>query len=1040
VSKGVTMKRNMAFTAGSFLLRLALLTAIVLVFVARSRAGGPKQVAGSSYFDPSVTGQPLVWALGAVSYYTDQGDLSPLLPNSAANTFVANAFSQWAAVNTAALAATNSGQLAEDVNGSNVYLNADGSISMPADIQSSATGTPIGIVYDYDGSVTDALMGAGAGDSDQCFSNAVFGGDDNFGALATYQHGLIVINGQCAQQSSQLVDVQYRLERTIGGILGLGWSQLNLNVITGNPHATSDDFAGFPLMHDSDPTNCVPITKCYPNPAQLAMDDMAAVSRVYPITPQNLPNFPGKHIFASTTARIHGSVWFTDKFGNRTQPMQGVNVVARWIDPSTWEPSRRYAASCVSGFLFTGNEGNSITGTDDDLGNPYAEWGSENSSQEGFFDLAGLQFPSGGSAKYQVTVEAVDSILSMRVGPYSPYQVSPSGTMQPITLTISAGQDVQQDILMSANAQPVRSPAGAETWISPAPVPVSGDWIGSLGTYDQESYFLLTGQANRTMSIAVTALDESGAPSQTKLQSVIGMWAASDPQGTAPPAFTTSPFNAVPAAMTRLDAQLSASGNFLIGVADLRGDGRPDYHYHAQVLYGDTAAPARLSVSGGALTVRGLGFSPRLRATVGTKAATPIAASAGQLLLSAPAQADGTYSVTVTDPQTGGSSTLTNVLTYGAAASDNIILLNGLDPQTPVGTQAANPLIVQVVAADGVTPVSGATVGWSATNNVQLSVCGWASSCSVATNQSGQIVSWLVPSSAGTATITATLAPGVYSPPESVSAVLSATESSLDIGVVTPYLWIAQGASLSLPITARVLSNGTPKSGTTVNFSAVSGSGNLSAASAPTNSSGYATVNLSLSQFAGGVQVNACVAPSNSPCRQIYAYAVSGDQFNLQPVSGAGQVSTGAFQPVVVRAVDSASPPHPLIGASVTFQTTVLRTGGNPSSGENGETDSTNPAMPVILSVSQSMVLSDGNGFASLVPSSEGFSAPVEVDVTITAGNAMLDDPLQFFPLIGEQNRTSAPQPPIARSPQPSRLLRVPISLQREDKGLPISQ
>lgn len=54
---------------------------------------------------------------------------------------------------------------------------------------------------------------------------------------------------QRALQSSQLTDVECRLVRVLGSVLGLGWSQLNLNVITGNPSATPDDFAGFPVMH-----------------------------------------------------------------------------------------------------------------------------------------------------------------------------------------------------------------------------------------------------------------------------------------------------------------------------------------------------------------------------------------------------------------------------------------------------------------------------------------------------------------------------------------------------------------------------------------------------------------------------------------------------------------------------------------------------------------------------------------------------------------------------------------------------------------------
>lgn len=1010
----VTMFHQVACTRGSFLLRLALSVVIMLAFAATSRAGEPNLIAGTSYFDPAVTGQPLVWPQGAVTYFTDQGDLSPLLPNTSANSFVASAFAVWTAVPTAALSAVSGGQLAEDVNGSNIAVS-EGAITAPVDITPAATDKPVGIVYDADGSVTDILLGQGAGDASECFYNAVYGGADNFGTEATYLHALIVIDGQCAQESSQLTDLEYRLVRVIGNVLGLGWSQLNLNVITGNPTATSDYYAGFPVMHYMDSTYCAPITKCYPNPYQLALDDQAAISRLYPVSSQNQSSFPGKKVLASTTARIYGSVFFTDPSGNAAQGMQGVNVVARWINPATGLPSGQYAASSVSGFLFAGNAGNPITGFDDPLGNPFSDWGSNSSTLEGFFDLGGLQIPSGGSAQYQLTVEAINPIWSMGVGPYAPYQVTPSGLISPITITVSVGENVEQNILMTETAQPLPQWAASESWAGPALVPQAGDWQGSLGSYGDVAYFSLSAQANRTMSIAVTALDESSNPSETKLQPVVGMWPASATPGSAPSAFTTSSFNSVNFAMTRLDAQIGGSGNFLIGVADLRGDGRPDYRYHAQVLYGDSVSPARVGVSGGPITVSGTGFSPRLTATVGNVAASVLQASAGQVIISAPAQADGPQSIALTDPETGGSTTLTDALTYGAAASDSIVLLSGLNPQTPVGTQAANPITVRVVASDGVTPVAGATIGWSATNNLQLSACSAASSCSVTTDQSGFAATYATPTVAGAATITATLAPGVYSPSQSVSATLSATEAASEIGSLAQTTWIAQGATLSVPITVRVLSNGVPQNAATVNFSVVNGSGTLSASSAQTNSNGYATVSFSVAQFGAAAQVNACVAPSNAPCQQIYFHMVTPSQLNLLLISGGGQISTGQpFQPIVVRVVDSASPPDPVLGAVVNFQTIVMRT----VAGTNNE-----PTTPVILNVSQSSVLSDANGLASVTPSSAGFSGPVQVNVMAAAGSkATADFPLQLLPPFNGGTESSATDVPILHAPLRIRL------------------
>jgi hypothetical protein len=986
--------------------QIALALAVILFFSTRALAGGPKYVAGASFFDSSMTGQPLTWPAGVITYYTDQGDLSPILPNTAANAFVANSFSQWTAVPTAALTALSGGQLAEDVNGSNVYVNANGTITMPADIQPTATGTPVGIVYDFDGSVTDALLGAGAGDSTECFYNAAYGSDDNFGPGASFLHALIVLNGQCALASSQLVDLEYRFVRVIGTVAGLDWSQLNLNVVTGTPPATTDDYAGFPVMHFTDPTGCVPITRCYANPYQLAPDDIAAISRLYPVTAQNQANFSGKQILASTTGRIFGSVWFTDSSGNPTQPMQGVNVVARWIDPATNQPSGEYAASSVSGFLFTGNAGNSITGLDDSLGNPYADWGSTSSTVEGFFDLEGLQWPNGGTAQYQLSVEPVDSTWSAGVGSYAPLLVSPSGSFQPIVVPVSVGQQVEQDILMSASAQPLPQFAASETWTAPASIPAAGDWQQSLSGYGDASYFQLPAQANRTLSIAVTALDESGNPTESKAQPVVGMWAASDPEGTAPPALTTSPFNSVFFGVTRLDAQVNTASNFIIGISDMRGDGRPDYHYEAQVLYADSVSPARVPVTGGPVTISGTGFSQSLAVTIGNQAATPLAVDAGQMILALPPQSDGAQSIAITNAANGASSTMTNVLTYGAAATDELLLIEGNNPQTPVGTQATNPVAVQVVASDGVTPVAGATIAWTTTSGVQLSACSGTTSCSVTTDESGYASTMLTPTATGPSTITATLAPGAYSSARSVSATLSATESLRNIGVLTPFLWIAQGSTVSVPLTATVLGNGTPVPNATVDFILASGSATLSAPSATTNSNGVASVTLSLTQFAAEVQVNACVAPANVPCVQIFANPVPLSQLNLQPVAGEGQISTGQpFQPIVVRLVDSASPPHPVQDSPVSFQTIVMR----PASGGSSPS---NPSMPIILGVSQSTVSSDVNGLASIVPSAAGFAGPLEVDVSITAGtSAALSDPLQLLPPLPGANSSTGTNP-----------------------------
>ncbi|MGA8618050.1 MAG: hypothetical protein WB660_05960 [Candidatus Sulfotelmatobacter sp.] len=231
-------------------------------------------------------------------------------------------------------------------------------------------------------------------------------------------------------------------------------------------------------------------------------------------------------------------------------------------------------------------------------------------------------------------------------------------------------------------------------------------------------------QANRTRSVTVTALNETGAPSESKAAPVIGIWTLGDPPGTPPPAFTTAPFNSETFGMSRLDAQILSSSSFIIGIADLRGDGRPDYDYHAHVLYSDSVNPPRIRVDGGAVALQGIGFAPGLTVSVGSVNVSLLATNPSQMLAAIPAQIDGAQTITVTDPVSGAFSIMTNALTFGADAIDKLVLLQGVNPTTPVGTQATNPVIVRVVASDGITPVNGATVVGSTTHGAALSACG----------------------------------------------------------------------------------------------------------------------------------------------------------------------------------------------------------------------------------------------------------------------------------------------------------------------------
>ena len=976
--------------------RILAVAGLLFCSAVASHAGDPAFVAGSGYA-PGVEGQSLVWANASVQYFTDQGDLSPILPSAQADAFVASAFNAWIA-NSAILTASQGGHLAEDVNGSNIATDAFGTITAPADITSSATATPLGIVYDYDGTVTDALLGQGAGGLADCFTNAVYGGPDNFSTGGNIVHAFVVINGVCAATSAQLPDVQYRLVRLLGRIVGLGWSQANFNVQTQKPPPTTADFAGFPVMHFTDLISCVPISACYPDAAVPKMDDVVALARLYPGNRQ-------------PAGRIYGGVYFTDSSGNAVQLMQGVNVVARLM--VSGEPSRQYVATSVSGFSFCGNAGNIIDGYVDGDGLRYDRWGSNDPALEGFFDLGELMIPAGQStAQYQLSVEGLDPNWSLGVEPYAPTQVALSGSFAPVVVTVSNGSNAERDILMLQAEIAHTHPGSGSSYTNPVALPRGGAWGSWISGYGSTDWFEFAAQANRTASVSVTALDEMGQPTEIKLAPVIGIWQLSDQSGNPAPASTPSAFNTPTWGLTRLDAQFAATDMYRVGIADFRGDGRPDYFYRASLLYSDTVTPTRLSLAGGVATLNGIGFNPGLQVNVAVTNASTLSASASELQVAMPAASqDGAATIWVTDPVSGAFSQMIGALSYGAQSSDLLLLLQGVEPSTPVGSAAANAIRVRAVAADGVTPVSGATVAWSANNGLQFSVCRGATSCSVLSDEAGESSSLATPTATGQSTITIALAPASYSPPQSQQTTVVGTSSALDLVAVTPTCWFGQGATMAVPLTVKALNAGLPKANVAVNFKVTKGATALSAGSATTNASGFASITAQLTNQNADVQVSACVAPNNSPCQTFTLFSTAPSLWTLETVSGSSQaVPVGqAFQPLVMRVTDGSPAANPVMGVNVTFAITLARV-------------SLDHGLPIILGSSQVQVVTTQDGLAFIVPSA-GNVGPCAVFITVSAGAStaqfQMESLAAIVPPMPGSPRSGHPKAPMAgRGPE----------------------
>src|ERR1700748_1720488 len=166
-----------------------------LAIVQTAFAGGPRWVAGSSYFNSTVKGQPVHWKNGPVLYYTDPGPLTASAFHTLLLTMLQTAAAAWSGVPTAGVNIVVGGSLSEDVSGSNVTVGANGTINMPADIQSTATNKPLGIVFDADGSVINALFGQGASNAEDCRDNGVMTIVDNVAPDGTIAHALMLLNG-----------------------------------------------------------------------------------------------------------------------------------------------------------------------------------------------------------------------------------------------------------------------------------------------------------------------------------------------------------------------------------------------------------------------------------------------------------------------------------------------------------------------------------------------------------------------------------------------------------------------------------------------------------------------------------------------------------------------------------------------------------------------------------------------------------------------------------------------------------------------------
>jgi hypothetical protein len=194
---------------------------------------------------------------------------------------------------------------------------------------------------------------------------------------------------------------------------------------------------------------------------------------------------------------------------------------------------------------------------------------------------------------------------------------------------------------------------------------------------------------------------------------------------------------------------------------------------------------------------------------------------------------------------------------------------------------------------------------------------------------------------------------------------------------------------VNLPLTARVLSYGSPHSGRAVNFNLLLGNATLTLSSGTTDINGYATTTVQIPNMSGDVRANACVAPANTVCALLTLTRVALTNLKLGTVSGSAQmVGVGQpFQPAVVRVTDSSSPWNPVQGAGIDFVMMIMRPDNDVFLDQDPEGAGGSHGMPVILGSSQLTVASDISGLASVQPSVGSLPGMVEIEIVASAAN-----------------------------------------------------
>lgn len=404
-------------------------------------AGGPLAVGGPSF---GKDGEPFVWdsSLFPIQYRVDGGPMSLTIDNATGLARVQGMFNHWQ-VPTASITYSYAGPIQA------TGAFAGGDVSTVAQFNavygSCEAGQQSPIIFDSTGSIV-----AGLGlDPDIIGFASPCDMDSSSGLIKS---GFALLNGKFQDGIStasnyELTAAQFdeAITHELGHFSGLDHTQINVDVLYSQSadHCKIDTLAGLPLMF--------PYSYCQARSEAglpiLSPDDVAWISKLYPAAS-----------YATTYGTISGLILFSDGITHA----QGVNVIARRVDdPNTPEDeSLRFGVSVISGYRFTGNPGQSVTG--DNTGGD--DVGSRNPAWIGYYEIP---VPAG---TYTIQVESVDSQFTRGsgMGPLDPPVRLPGGVPKywnshqtafndpkdKETVTVAPGQNVRGINIILNNTPP----------------------------------------------------------------------------------------------------------------------------------------------------------------------------------------------------------------------------------------------------------------------------------------------------------------------------------------------------------------------------------------------------------------------------------------------------------------------------------------------------------------------------------------------------------------------------------------------------------